>query len=51
MDTLIALGTLTAFLFSTVRLMIGGDIYLDSAAVIMAPITTTAVATHQGTFG
>ncbi len=36
MDTLIALGTLTAFLFSTVRLFVGGDIYFDSAAVIMA---------------
>ena len=34
MDTLIALGTLTAFLFSTVRLFTGGDVYFDSAAVI-----------------
>jgi cation-transporting ATPase V len=38
MDTLIALGTLTAFLFSTVRLVVGGDLYFDSAAVIMALI-------------
>jgi cation-transporting ATPase V len=36
MDTLIALGTLTAFLFSTVHLFTGGDVYLDSATVIMA---------------
>jgi len=36
MDTLIALGTLTAFLFSTVRLFTGGDVYFDSAAVITA---------------
>jgi len=36
MDTLIALGTLTAFLFSTVRLLTGGDVYFDSAAVITA---------------
>src|SRR4029077_790162 len=36
MDTLIALGTLTAFVFSTVRLVVGGDVYFDSAAVIMA---------------
>ncbi len=36
MDTLIALGTLTAFAFSTVRLFVGGDVYFDSAAVIIA---------------
>jgi len=36
MDTLIALGTLTAFVFSTVRLIVGGDVYFDSAAVITA---------------
>jgi heavy metal translocating P-type ATPase len=36
MDTLIALGTLTAFTFSTVRLFTGGDLYFDSAAVITA---------------
>jgi cation-transporting ATPase V len=36
MDTLIALGTLTAFVFSAVRLIIGGDLFLDTAAVIMA---------------
>ncbi len=36
MDTLIALGTLTAFTFSMVRLFTGGDVYFDSAAVIMA---------------
>jgi heavy metal translocating P-type ATPase len=36
MDTLIALGTLTAFTFSIVRLFTGGDVYFDSAAVITA---------------
>jgi copper-transporting P-type ATPase V len=36
MDTLIALGTLTAFTFSVVRLFTGGDVFFDSAAVIMA---------------
>jgi heavy metal translocating P-type ATPase len=36
MDTLIALGTLTAFTFSVVRLIVGGDVFFDSAAVIMA---------------
>jgi heavy metal translocating P-type ATPase len=36
MDTLIALGTVTAFAFSTVRLFTGGDVYFDSAAVITA---------------
>jgi cation-transporting ATPase V len=36
MDTLIALGTLTAFVTSTVRLFIAGDVYFDSAAVIIA---------------
>lgn len=36
MDTLIAIGTLTAFVFSTVRLFIGGDLYFDTAAVIIA---------------
>jgi copper-transporting P-type ATPase V len=36
MDTLIALGTLTAFAFSTVRLFTGGELFFDTAAVIMA---------------
>ncbi len=36
MDTLIALGTLTAFVFSVVRLFAGGDVFFDSAAVITA---------------
>jgi heavy metal translocating P-type ATPase len=35
MDTLIAMGTLTAFGFSTVRLLTGGDLFFDTAAVIM----------------
>ncbi|HWF34533.1 MAG TPA: heavy metal translocating P-type ATPase [Solirubrobacteraceae bacterium] len=36
MDTLIALGTLTAFAFSAVRLFTGGEVFFDSAAVITA---------------
>jgi len=35
MDTLIALGTLTAFAFSSVHLLIGGEVYFDSAVVII----------------
>jgi heavy metal translocating P-type ATPase len=38
MDTLIALGTLTAFTFSVAHLFTGGDVFFDSAAVIMASI-------------
>ncbi len=36
MDTLIALGTLTAFTYSTYNLFAGGDLYYDSAALIIA---------------
>jgi cation-transporting ATPase V len=36
MDTLIALGTLTAFVYSTVHLLIGGDLFYDTTVVIMA---------------
>jgi heavy metal translocating P-type ATPase len=36
MDTLIALGTLAAFGFSTVQLFAGGDLYFDIAALIIA---------------
>ena len=36
MDTLIAIGTLTAFAFSTVRLLAGGDLYFETAALIIA---------------
>ena len=36
MDTLIAIGTLAAFVFSTVRLFTGGDLYFDTAALIIA---------------
>ncbi|MEJ7799815.1 MAG: heavy metal translocating P-type ATPase, partial [Ilumatobacter sp.] len=36
MDTLIAIGTLAAFSLSTVRLFTGGDLYFDTAAVIIA---------------
>jgi cation-transporting ATPase V len=36
MDTLIALGTLAAFTYSTYELFAGGDLYFDSAAVIVS---------------
>ena len=36
MDTLIALGTLAAFGFSVWRLFAGGDLYFDTAALIIA---------------
>jgi cation-transporting ATPase V len=36
MDTLIALGTLAAFTLSVVRLFTGGDLYFDTAALIIA---------------
>ena len=36
MDTLIAIGTLTAFVFSVWRLVVGGDLYFDTAALIIA---------------
>jgi copper-transporting P-type ATPase V len=36
MDTLIAMGTLAAFSFSSVRLFTGGDLYFDTAALIIA---------------
>ncbi len=36
MDTLIALGTLTAFAYSTVRLFTGGGLFFDTAALITA---------------
>jgi copper-transporting P-type ATPase V len=36
MDTLIAIGTLTAFAFSTYHLLAGGDLYFDTAALIIA---------------
>ena len=36
MDTLIALGTVTAYLFSTVELFLGGPLYFESAALIIA---------------
>jgi copper-transporting P-type ATPase V len=36
MDTLIALGTLTAFAYSTVHLVIGGDLFYDTTVVILA---------------
>ena len=36
MDTLIAIGTLAAFTFSAWRLVTGGDLYFDTAALIIA---------------
>jgi cation-transporting ATPase V len=36
MDTLIALGTLTAFLYSTYELIAGGPLFFDTAALIIA---------------
>ncbi len=36
MDTLIAIGTLAAFGYSTVALLAGGDLYFDTAALIIA---------------
>ncbi|MGH3327072.1 MAG: heavy metal translocating P-type ATPase, partial [Streptomycetales bacterium] len=36
MDTLIATGTLAAFAFSTYQLGVGGDLYFDTAALIVA---------------
>ena len=36
MDTLIAIGTLAAFAYSTVALLTGGDLYFDTAALIIA---------------
>ena len=36
MDTLIALGTLTALAFSSFQLLTGGDLYFETAALIMA---------------
>jgi len=36
MDTLIAMGTLAAFCFSAYQLATGGDVYFDSAALIIA---------------
>ncbi|MGH9013858.1 MAG: heavy metal translocating P-type ATPase [Acidimicrobiia bacterium] len=36
MDTLIALGTLAAFVYSTYELFAGGDLYYDTAALIIA---------------
>jgi cation-transporting ATPase V len=49
MDTLIALGTLTAFVFSIVRLFTGGDVFFDSAAVIMTFIVLGRFLEARGT--
>ncbi|MGH3957988.1 heavy metal translocating P-type ATPase [Mycobacterium sp.] len=38
MDTLIALGTLTAFGYSTYQLFAGGPLYFDTAALIIAAV-------------
>jgi cation-transporting ATPase V len=39
MDTLIAIGTMAAFSYSTYQLVAGGDLYFDTAAVIIAFIS------------
>jgi len=36
MDTLIAIGTLTAFFYSVYRLLAGGDLYFETAALLIA---------------
>lgn len=36
MDTLIALGTLTAFIYSTYQLFVGGPLFFDTSALIIA---------------
>ncbi|MDQ3453290.1 MAG: heavy metal translocating P-type ATPase, partial [Actinomycetota bacterium] len=36
MDTLIAIGTLAAFVYSTVELFLGGELYFETAALIIA---------------
>ncbi len=36
MDTLIAVGTLTAYFYSTVQLFAGGELYFETAALIIA---------------
>jgi cation-transporting ATPase V len=38
MDTLIALGTLTAFTYSTYQLFTGGPLFLDTSALIIAAV-------------
>jgi cation-transporting ATPase V len=38
MDTLIALGTLTAFTYSTYQLFAGGPLFLDTSALIIAAV-------------
>ncbi|MGD1349325.1 copper-translocating P-type ATPase [Mycobacterium seoulense] len=36
MDTLVALGTLTAFVYSTAQLFVGGPLFFDTSALIIA---------------
>ncbi|EUA44271.1 copper-exporting P-type ATPase A domain protein [Mycobacterium xenopi 3993] len=36
MDTLITLGTLTAFIYSTYQLLVGGPLFFDTSALIIA---------------
>jgi cation-transporting ATPase V len=40
MDTLVSLGTLTAFFYSTVELFLGGDLYFEVAALLIAFLAT-----------
>ena len=39
MDTLIAIGTMAAFVYSTVELLAGGDLYFETAALLIAFLT------------
>ena len=40
MDTLVSVGTLTAFLYSTVELVLGGELYFETAALLIAFLAT-----------
>ena len=40
MDTLVSLGTLTAFFYSTVELVVGGELYFETAALLIAFLAT-----------
>jgi cation-transporting ATPase V len=40
MDTLVSLGTLTAFFYSTVELFLGGELYFETASLLIAFLAT-----------
>jgi cation-transporting ATPase V len=40
MDTLVSLGTLTAFFYSTAELFLGGELYFETAALLIAFLAT-----------